>query len=144
MTRFFKRYFITNQLKNYFPSWFSGSSKRWIVALKCKFVDSTTGDEDGLNDIMMHSSIIQDENYLDSFVFFCNNGCTDQKKFEQFSSQRSFKIWFTDMNGVKIPTQVIHDDSTNRDIERPTASSATREVLIGYNFVLELLLVSMI
>jgi hypothetical protein len=132
MNNFFKRYYITNQLKNDFPQWFSGESQRWIIALKCKFVNATTGDEEGLNDIMMHSTIVQDENYLDSFVFFCNNSNEDQKKFEQFSSQRSFKIWFTDMNGVKIPTQIVHDPITNLDIE----------TLIGYNFVLELLLIA--
>jgi hypothetical protein len=128
-----KRYYITNQLKNDFPQWFSGSSQRWIVALKCKFVDAITGDETGLNDIMMHSTIVQDENYLDSFVFFCNNSCTDQKKFEQFSPQHYFNIWFTDMNGVRIPTQIVHDPITNQNIEQ----------LIGYNFTLELLLIAL-
>jgi hypothetical protein len=124
----------TKSRRSDFPQWLNGASKRWIVALECKFVDSTTGDEVGLNDIMMHSNIVQDENYLDSFVFFCNNDCTDQKKFEQFSPQRSFKIWFTDMNGVKIPTQIVHDNDKNQDIE----------VLLGYNFVLELLLITLI
>jgi hypothetical protein len=134
MTEFFKRYYITNQLKNDFPQGFSGATKRWIVALKCKLVDSTTGETTGLNDIMMHSNIVQDENYLDSFVFFANNSNEDQKKFEQFSPQHYFNIWFTDMNGVKIPTQIVHDNDKNQDIE----------VLIGYNFVLELLLITII
>jgi hypothetical protein len=134
MSEFFKRYYVTKNLKNDFPQWFSGSSKRWIVALKCKLVDEVTGEDSGLNDIMMHSTIVQDENYLDSFVFFCNNDCTDQKKFEQFSPQRYFNIWFTDMNGVKLPTQIVHDADKNQDVE----------VLLGYNFVLELLLITLI
>ena len=123
-----KRYLVTDSLNTKFPDWFRSAKRRWVVVQTCRFVDNNGVI---LQDISLHSDFIHSDNYLDSFVFFTNQLRPKYKKYEQLQQHNSFKVWFKDMTGVLVPTKTINDSITERTVE----------VLDGFHFILELLLI---
>ena len=125
-----KRYFVTNTLKNQFPTWFRSTNRRWVIVKYCQLVNEN-GSTEGIEDICIHSDFIHTDNYLDSYVMPTNEYNLEEK-YEQLRIKDTFNIWFKDINGIQLPTKIIHDNITNSDIE----------ILDGYKFILKLLLIT--
>lgn len=98
---------VTNTLTTPLPPFFRGhKGRKWIIAERCKIVDSDTGKSENIQDIELHADIMQIESDLDYFIFYTNETREKYKKYEQFQSKQDFKIWFLDSKGVKIPTKI--------------------------------------
>jgi hypothetical protein len=124
-----KRHKVTNTLYTPYPFWFqSHVGRKWVIAERCKVVNSETGSTDGLLDIVLHSDIIQAETDMDSLVFFTNETREKYKKYEQLAQQQGFNCWFTDAMGVALPTV---KDAWGK----PTS-------LDGYTFIFEYMLIT--
>jgi hypothetical protein len=106
----FKCHKVTNTLQTPLPSWFTAAPKRkWIMAERCKLVRSSDTTID-VNDVSVHSNLIQIEADLDGMVFFCNED-RKYKKYEVTNFLPTLNLWFKDMAGVTIPT----DEDGNLD-----------------------------
>lgn len=108
--RIVKTYFMTNTLESNFPPEFiNARGKKYIVVRGCV---ATVGDNGYMPyDLALHASFIMRDNYLDSFVDFCNNidsGAKPPKYEYPENAPKSFKVWFSDMSMVPITN--IHID----------------------------------
>ena len=66
------------------------------ITLACNGVDSTSGAPTRiLGDIMLHSSFIKRNDYLDKSVMICNQMRTKFKKYAYTSAEQTFDVWFT-------------------------------------------------
>ena len=99
-----KTYFITNTLESTFPVEFTNArGKKFIVVRECV---ATIG-EDGYMpyDLCLHADFIYRDNYLDSFVDFCNiidNGSKQSKYEYPENGKKSFRVWFSGLDKVPI------------------------------------------
>ena len=96
--RIVKTYFATNTLESNFPVEFTNAiGKKWIVV---RGVVATINNGYIVSDLCLHASFIMRDNYLDSFVDFCNNIDSGSKppKYEYPSNApKTFRVWFTSM-----------------------------------------------
>ncbi|KAK8864096.1 hypothetical protein M9Y10_004705 [Tritrichomonas musculus] len=95
-----KRYFHTQNTEFRLPLEFvSSKNKKYIVV---QYVGAIVKDFI-VGDLMVHSDLVQIDNYCDSFIMLANKRQTKYRKYEFFStSKRDYKIWFTDLYGNKI------------------------------------------
>ena len=99
-----KTYFATSQLENEFPPEFvNARGKKYIVVRGCV---ATIGNDGYMPyDLALHADFIYRDNYLDSFVDFCNvidNGSKPPKYEYPENGKKSFKIWFSGLDMVPI------------------------------------------
>ena len=98
--RVVKTYFITNTLESTLPPEFvAARGKKYIVVRECV---ATIGDEGYMPyDLALHADFIYRDNYLDSFVGFCNvldNGSKPPKYLYPENGRKNFKVWFSGMD----------------------------------------------
>ena len=99
-----KTYFVTNTLESTFPPEFiAARGKKYIVVRECV---ATIG-EDGYMpyDLALHADFICRDAYLDHFVEFCNvidNGSKPPKYEYPENGKKTFKVWFSGIDMVKI------------------------------------------
>ena len=104
-----KRYFITDQLVNNFPTAFVNSpNTRYVHVVNCHlYIDEPEIDDEyeGIitpRYISLHADFIHDDRYLDSFVMFVNEPIYKRKKYQQFAQQNRFTIKFKDKDGKEL------------------------------------------
>jgi hypothetical protein len=96
-----KIYFVFNSQIIQLPSDFINSKNdKWIHIFSCKLIDIPSGKL--LMDISLHGDIIHAMRDCDSFIMFCNEANTREKKYQQLYNQRDVSFWFEDMTGTKI------------------------------------------
>lgn len=81
-----------------FPEAFIESTNRkWIVVQHVleSHSRSSTGGMIMTDDVLLHSSFIKRDPYLDHTVMLCNEVRTKYKKYEYVSGSYEFEIWFT-------------------------------------------------
>ena len=80
-----------------FPPEFTASrNPKWIVIEECK----ATMKNQLVGDVLLHSTFVQRDRYLDGAVCFVNEEANkDTAKYEYNSNIREFSIWFTDLHG---------------------------------------------
>ena len=89
-----KRYFVTKSLTTDLPYEFIHSSnQRYIHVISCKLVrsDPSTNEITVPSHISLHANFVQDKNYEDSFVRFCNE-YGDRDKFMQLDKNESITV----------------------------------------------------
>ena len=102
--RVVKTYFITNTYESTFPPEFiAARGKKYIVVRGCV---ATIGDDGYMPyDLALHADFIYRDNYLDSFVDFCNvldNGSKPSKFEYPENGKKTFKVWFSGLDMVPI------------------------------------------
>lgn len=78
------------------PEFMASRNKKWIVIEECKAVmkDKLVGD------VVLHADFIHRDHYLDYACCFVNEEANrDTAKYEFNSSNSTFHLWFTDLNG---------------------------------------------
>ena len=76
-----------------FPEAFINSkNRRWVEIHHCKVIYSGAAD---LQDIILHSDIVQRDAYLDHSIMNVNETRTKYKKYEYTQQKQHFTIWFT-------------------------------------------------
>jgi hypothetical protein len=63
---------------------------------------------------MVHADFIERDHDLDYFACFSNTQLTKYKKWEIKAPKQTFKIWFTDMNGVSIIVKTKAEEEVER------------------------------
>jgi len=97
-----KRYFVTKTLKTDLPYDFIHSkNQRYVHVLSCKFVQKIDGQTIVPAHISLHADFVQDKNYEDSFVRFCNE-YNDRDKYEQLNQNECLTVWFKHINGTDV------------------------------------------
>ena len=102
--RIVKTYFVTNTLEtNWPPEFINATGRKWIVVRYC----CATIGEDGYQpyDLCLHADFIARDNYLDSFVDIVNvidNGSKPSKFEISENAKKSFRVWFTTIDGTPI------------------------------------------
>ena len=105
-----KTYFCTNQFESTFPPEFTNAiGKKYIVVRGCV---ATINNGYIVSDLCLHASFIMRDNYLDSFVNFCNNidnGSKHDKYEYPENGPKSFRVWFSDieMNPVQVDAFIL-------------------------------------
>ena len=101
--RLMKTYFATNTYETTFPPEFvNATGKKYIVVRGCV---ATINNGYIVSDLCLHASFILRDNYLDSFVDFCNNIDNGSKapKYEYpLNGPKTFKVWFKNLHGEEI------------------------------------------
>ena len=110
-----KRYFTTNELVNDYPIEFVASrNRKFVHVIACHlFVDDPIVDDtiekfSVPQFVRLHSDFIQDSPYLDYYVCMCNQILPKRKKYEQFNSERKFKVWFRNYDGNELDMSTVH------------------------------------
>jgi hypothetical protein len=100
-----KTYLITNTTNTTFPhEFYMSRNPRYILFQNCRCVyRNSTGNDYVTSDIQVHADWIERDAYLNHFAGFANTILTKYKKWQVRIPRQSFNIWFTDMNGKKIP-----------------------------------------
>jgi hypothetical protein len=98
---------VTNTVETNFPVDFLMSyAAKYIVVQHCRVIFKNEEGEDYLvSDIMVHCDFIERDHYLDYFACFSNTLMTKYKKFQVINPRKSFKVWFTTMDGKAIEPQ---------------------------------------
>ncbi|MBR3673814.1 MAG: hypothetical protein IKN65_06010 [Clostridia bacterium] len=102
--RIIKTYLCTNTLEtNWPPEFVSATGKKFIVVRYCV---ATIG-EDGYQpyDLALHADFVERDAYLDHFVDVVNvidNGSKPSKYEISENHKKSFKVWFTTLDGTPI------------------------------------------
>jgi hypothetical protein len=94
-----KTYLNTNTLETNFPNDFlSSTNAKFITVMNCRciYLDYIVAD------VQLHADFIERDQYIDSFCIFVNTIMTKYKKYQVLRPRRTFKIWFTDMQGHDI------------------------------------------
>ena len=98
-----KRYFVihTNgQTEFDYPTEFINSqNKKYVHVLNAQlYVEDIDNPNifERPNYAFLHASFVQDMPYCDSMVVMCNDESGDRKKYQQFSKDRTFRVWLTD------------------------------------------------
>ena len=98
-----KRYFITNELHNYYPEGFVVSGRhKYVHVVKITLIQKL--DDGSLyypKNIVLHADFVQDADCLDHFICFCNQ-INEHRKYEQFNAPKDFLMWLTDQDGNNI------------------------------------------
>lgn len=91
-----KRYFHTQDKEFKLPLEFvSSKNKKFIVV---QYIAAVVKDFI-VGDLMVHSSIVQQDCYCDSFIMMANKRQTKYRKYQYLGQERNHKIWFTDLYG---------------------------------------------
>ena len=90
-----KQYFHTQSNEFTLPIEFiSSTNERYIVV---QYVAAVVNDF-LVGDLMVHSDIVERNNYCDSFIMLANRRQTKYRKYKFLNrSKRTFRIWFTDL-----------------------------------------------
>ena len=133
-----KTYFIINQGDDCYSTYFGDGQPnprrgnpavegRWYFRFPEEFLNSTNRkwievqhvavsfkDNNGVmrmtNDIVLHSTFIKRDAFLENTVMICNETRTKYKKYEYTSNDKFFEIWFTSFTSPNF--QVKYDDTT--------------------------------
>ena len=103
VSKIVKTYFATNTLESNFPPEFiNARGKKFIVVRGCV---ATINNGYIVSDLCLHASFIMRDAYLDHFVNFVNNidngSKPDKYEFPE-NGPKTFKIWFSDLQGNEI------------------------------------------
>ena len=98
-----KRYFITNELHNWYPEGFVVSERhKYVHIVKITLIQKLTdGSLYYPKNVILHADFVQDADCLDHFICFCNQ-INEHRKYEQFNAPKDFTMWLTDHTGAKI------------------------------------------
>ena len=78
------------------PEFVASRAPKWIVIEQCK----ATMKNQLVGDVIMHSTFVHRDHYLDHAVCFVNEEANkDTAKYEYNSNISQYQIWFTDLNG---------------------------------------------
>ena len=102
--RIIKTYLCTNTLETAFPPEFiNATGKKWVVVRYCV---ATIGDDAYMPyDLCLHADFISRDAYLDSFIDVVNvidNGSKPSKYEITENAKKSFRVWFTSIDGTPI------------------------------------------
>ena len=106
--RLIKTYLCTNTLETAWPPEFiNAKGKKWVVVRYCT---ATIGDDAYMPyDMRLHADFIARDAYLDHFVDVINvidNGSKASKYEIPENSPKTFKIWFTTLDGTPVTLPV--------------------------------------
>lgn len=81
------------------PEFIASRNQKYIVVEECK----ATMKSQLVGDVILHSTFVQRDHYLDHAVCFVNEEANkDTAKYEYNSNTARFKIWFTDLHGERV------------------------------------------
>lgn len=83
------------------PEFVNARGDKWIEIRYC----FATFDKYLVADVVLHSDLIKRDSYLDhavSVINILNNGAKPDKYLYPEGSSKKFKIWFTNLKGVKV------------------------------------------
>ena len=99
-----KTYLWTNTYETQFPQDFLASkNKKFIVVEQCK----ASYKHVLVGDVILHANFIQRDHYMNYACCFVNEEPNrETAKYEIYSFQPSFKVWFSDMAGNDVSNDV--------------------------------------